>query len=896
MPLPILTTKLYRPAPPVGLVTRPRLVSRLNDALGMARALTLLSAPAGFGKTTLVSEWMAAHPARLAWLSLDEEDNEPTRFLAYLAAAFNTLQPGAGEAALALLGAPQPPPPRAIVGALINALSTVPGQGAVCVLVLDDYHVIATPLVHEALTFLLDHRPPALHLVITSRADPPLPLSRLRARGQLTELRAADLRFTPEEASAFLNEVMGLNVPPEAVAALEARTEGWIAGLQLAALSIQGRDSHSLPQFIAAFAGTHRHILDYLAEEVFQRQPPHIQNFLKQTAILDRLCAPLCEAVIGDRGLEIRISNLQSLLEHLEHSNLFLLPLDDERRWYRYHHLFADVLRTLTPPEQTRPWHRRASEWFVQNGEMGEAMRHALAACDIDFAARLVEEAAGPMLSGGDWRTLLGWFRALPDDAIRARPALSLFYAWALVLTGQTDAAEARLAEAESHQIDSAEWRSQIAAIRGQVAAQRGDIPHAIEHSREALALLREGDALLRGIVALNLGSIYATTGRLADAEPVLAESHRASQIAGNAGSMFSALGTLAQVQLEKGRLRQAAGGLREGLQRSAQMPGPLKVSVHMLLGTIAYEWDQLEEAGLQLSTGLTLAQQFSLPESAALGAAFLAQVRQAQGQIDSALDLVQGAQAAEVSLPLAHLIVGGLAAQLALARGDLESAGRWQRERAPASDGRDFTTPLRKPDHVALVQMLLAQGRAAEAEALSGQLARTAEAAGWIHCAIPFLALQTVALQAQGKTADAQAALSHALELAEPGGYVRTFVDLGEPMQLLMADFRLKIGDPTLRAYAGKLLTAFSERAFTQPARSIRNHKSKIRSLPEPLSERELEVLRLIAAGDSNREIAAKLVISLGAVKKHLNNIFGKLEAGNRTQAVARARELGLL
>ena len=441
-----LATKLYIPPPRPKVVLRPRLIERLNEGLSAGRKLTLISASAGFGKTTLVSEWVAGCDARpkvrVAWLSLDEGDNDPTRFLTYLVAALQTIAANIGEGVLGVLQSPQPPPTESILTALLNEITTIPDH---FILVLDDYHVIDSKPVDHALTFLLEHLPPQMHLVIATREDPHLPLARLRARGQLTELRAADLRFTPSEAAEFLNQVMGLNLSAEDIAALETRTEGWIAGLQLAALSMQGNKDVS--GFIREFAGDHRYIVDYLVEEVLQSQPEPIRRFLLQTAILDRLNGSLCDAVTGKEEGNAR-------LEALQRGNFFVIPLDDKRNWYRYHHLFADVLRMhlmAEQPDQVSALHRRASEWYEHNGSTDDAIRHALAAEDFERAANLVELAVPAMRRSRQGATVteLGWLKALPDELVRFRPVLSVDYAFALFGGGELEAVEARLRDAE---------------------------------------------------------------------------------------------------------------------------------------------------------------------------------------------------------------------------------------------------------------------------------------------------------------------------------------------------------------------------------------------------------------------------------------------------------------
>src|SRR5437588_5458158 len=438
MSTPILATKLYLPRLRPNVVFRPRLLERLNE--GVHRKLTLISAPVGFGKTTLVSEWVEGIERPTAWLSLDEGDNDPTRFLTYLVAALQTIAATIGQGVLGVLQSPQPPPPEAMLTALLNDITALSDQ---FVLVLDDYHVLEAKAVDHALTFLLEHLPPQMHLVIATREDPPLPLARLRARGHLTEVRAADLRFTPSEAAAFLNQVMGLDLSAEDIAALERRTEGWIAGLQLAALSLQGHQD--VPAFIRAFAGDHRYIVDYLVEEVLQRQPEPVRSFLLQTSILDRLNGSLCDAVTGQEEGNAR-------LEALERGNFFVVPLDDRRHWYRYHHLFAEVLSAplmAQPRDQVATLHRRASAWYEQHGSVADAIRHALAAEDFERAAGLVELAVPAMGRNRQEATVLGWLRALPDELVRARPVLSVHYAGALLLHGELEGVEARLRDAE---------------------------------------------------------------------------------------------------------------------------------------------------------------------------------------------------------------------------------------------------------------------------------------------------------------------------------------------------------------------------------------------------------------------------------------------------------------
>ena len=545
---------MSRPSRP-NVVLRPCLIERLDE--GLQGRLILVSAPAGFGKTTIISEWAAGcrrlePEVRPAWLSLDEGDGDPARFLAYLVAALRTVAADVGEGVLGMLQSPQPPPTESMLTALLNEIATLP-HGVV--LVLDDYHVVDSEPVDQALAFLLEHLPPQLHLVIATREDPHLPLARWRARGQLTELRAADLRFTPSEAAEFLNRVMGLDLSAEDITALETRTEGWIAGLQLAALSLQGRSDAA--GFIQAFTGSHRFVLDYLVEEVLQRQPERARSFLLQTAILDKLCGALCDAVTGQK-------HGQGMLERLERGNLFVVPLDDERQWYRYHHLFADVLQARLleeQPDQLPALHRRASEWYEENGSRSDAIRHALCAKDFGWAADLIE-LAWPLVeeSGSQTATWLDWAGALPDELIRARPVLSVWYAYALLGSGEIEAAETRLTDAErwlrtpdesdgqsasrAVVVDEEQRRSLLATIavaRAYYAHSLGDVPGTVKHAQRVLELLPEGERLRRGQATALMGMTYWASGDLEAADRVFVDYSMRLLAAGNIPDAISA-------------------------------------------------------------------------------------------------------------------------------------------------------------------------------------------------------------------------------------------------------------------------------------------------------------------------------------------------------------------
>src|SRR5215203_1513208 len=594
----LLTTKLYVPRAHPNLVPRPRLGALLAE--GMNRKLTLISAPAGFGKTTLLSEWRMIHlggERPLAWVSLEEADNDPSRFLSYLVTTLQTIEAGIGNAVLASLRSPQPPTVESVLTALINDIVALPGE---FVLVLDDYHVIETRLIHDVITFLLEHMPPQMHLVIASRNDPPLPLARLRARGQMTELRAADLRFTPEEAGAFLTDMMALDLSTSDVKALERRTEGWIAGLQLAALSMRGREDIS--GFIEAFTGSNRYVLDYLVEEVLARQPEPVTSFLLKTSILDRLSGDLCDAVAESHGG-------QEMLEALDKENLFVFPLDEEGRWYRYHHLFAEVLRhhlRRSQPNLVPELHRRASRWYEQNGLLDEAIKHALAAQDFEGAARLVEGGAGEILARGEVTLLVDWVEALPEDLMRSRPGLCIPYAWALFLTGRLEDAEERARDAE-RAANTGALSAEVTALRANLVRARGDVPGSIELAREARKLLPEDGFALRGAISFNLGGAYWVTGDLEAAKEAFAEASAASRRAGNTYVALLSMRARAEIEKMSGHLRRAADLYHEALQIAEAAPSPAAGLAHVGMGELLYEWNDLDGAVHHLTQGIDL-------------------------------------------------------------------------------------------------------------------------------------------------------------------------------------------------------------------------------------------------------------------------------------------------
>ena len=876
---------------------------------GAKSKLTLVSAPAGFGKTTLLAEWLAAAPAgapSVAWLSLDPGDNELVAFWTHVIAALQTVASEVEARALSLLQPPRPPAIETVLAPLLNEISAWAND---IVLVLDDYHVVDLLDIQGGMAFLLEHLPRQLHVVIASRADPALPLPRLRARGDLVEIRAADLRFTPEEAAAYLNEAMGLDLGASDVAALEARTEGWIAALQLAALSIEGR--HDISGFIAGFAGDDRYIVDYLAEEVLQRQPEQVRSFLLQTSILDRLSGPLCDAVTGAVGGK-------AMLEALDRGNLFLVPLDDRRRWYRYHQLFADVLRARLIDEQPAKLaglHRRASEWYEHNGDRSEAIRHALAGEDFDRAAGLIELAVPSLRQGHQEVTALVWLRALPDELIGRRPVLSVAYAWALLSIGELEDVERRLGDAERWLtttdgvpdepgagrpemvvVDRREFSllaALIAVYRAVLAQIRGDVPTTVRHAREALNLAPEDDDLLRGAAEALLGLAAWASGDLEAALRIYGAGMARVQ---RSGSLSDALGgaiALADIRITQGRLRDAIRTYEQALQLSAKHGEPvLRATADMYVGLsdLAREQGDLQAATRHLQASKDLGEHMGYPQNRYRLHVVTARIRQAEGDLDGALDAIHEAQ--RLYMPDFIPDVRPLPAQEArilLRQGRLAEANAWARARGLSP--RDDLTYLREFEHVTLARVLLAQstldpsdGSARDAFALLGRLLRAAEDGQRTGNVIEILVLLALAHQVRGDMPAALAALGRALALGEPEGYVRVFLDEGPPMAALLQDAANRGIAPD---YVRRLLTA-----AVRPEDNAGNKEALI----EPLSERELDVLRLLATDLAGPEIARELVVSLSTVRSHTKAIYAKLGANNRRSAVTRAEELDLL
>ncbi len=899
MAVPLLKTKLYIPPVRSGLVSRPRLVERLDEGLRTGRKLTLVSAPAGFGKTTLLSEWIVGctQETRIAWLSLDTGDNAPLRFLAYLVAAVQSVHPEVGGGLLAAIQSPQPPDTETVLTSLINELAGRPGPGgrvAPVVLVLDDYHEVTAQPVHDALVYLLDHLPPQMHVVIATRVDPPWPLGRLRARQEMTELRAGDLRFTPEETARFLNDVMRLGLSAEDMSALDRRTEGWIAGLQMAALSMRGRDDTAA--FIRSFGGSHRFVLDYLVEEVLSRQAPVTREFLLQTSILERVSAPLCDAVTGRE-------NSQAIIEGLERANMFVVPLDDDRRWYRYHPLFADLLRSRL--EQVEPdllpvLHQRAGEWHERVGLLAEAVNHALRAGDTQRVAYLVAQNALTLIYHRELLHLAHSLSRMLQAATSPQPWLQVAYAWAMAYAGQLDDVEPALqvAQASLDGIrDAGEARhveGHVAAIQAYAANLQGEQPRSIALARRALIYL-PGDALaLRGFTLSMLATALRDSGDLKAAAQASTEAVTVSRTAGDMRILVTALCERAAIQLWQGQYRGAADTCHEALvcadafaARTGQQL-PLAALIYARLSRVTQEWNDLGLALHYAREAVRLCELWGQADTSVIAYGALSSVLAARGDLDEALDMQQKAKhvAGDVS-PWYGALQAGWGAALRWAQEDRSAADRWVEESGLHYD--DAFELDGEGQYDMLARVLIAQGKLDQAWLLLDRLRATAEAAGATRQLIRALILQALGLQAQGQVDRAVATFERAVILAEPEGFVRTFTGAGPPIAGLL---RKVAARGVATSYVSRLLAELGSEAATIPSTA----EPSPATLIEPLSERELEVLRLLRTSLSQREIAERLIVSVNTIRTHTRHIYAKLDVHSRLEAVERAEELGLL
>jgi LuxR family transcriptional regulator, maltose regulon positive regulatory protein len=893
---PLLQTKLYPPRVTRELVDRPRLAQRL----AAGPAVLLVSAPAGFGKSTLLAQSLLGGSPRpdrsaVAWLSLDSGDGDPSSYWAYVLAALRTAAPGVGAPAQALLESPGGAPITTVLTTVINDLAASDED---VVLVLDDYHVVHAPAIHEAMAFLVEHLPPQLRLVISTRSDPPLPLARLRARGELAEVRAADLRFTEPETAAYFAG-MGLELSAAEVSTLEGRTEGWVAALQLAALSLQGRED--LAGFIDGFAGDDRHVVDYLVEEVVHRQPEAVRDFLLRTSVLSRLSGPLTDAVTGR-------TDGRAMLEALDRDNLFLVPLDDQRRWYRYHHLFADMLqaRLLDElPGEARELHHRASAWFEEEGDTTAAVEHALAAGDVDRAAGLVEAALPAMTKERREAQLRRWMEALPDEVYARRPVLANGYVGALMSTGETRGVEPRLRLAEewveaaqalpagesppgllaAHPVQWQRLPGWVRIHQAGLALMSDDVGATIEHCRAALAVLAPDDNLGFGAATALMGLASWRQGDLTTAESAYAETIRRFGLEGYVADILGCTVTLADLQLTMGRLRDAERTYRSALELAERQPaGPPRGTpdMHVGLCLIHLEHGDLGAAKEQLRLAQELGEHLGLPKHPHRWRIAEADVREAEGDLVGALTMLDGAgRVYDLDFSPDVRPVAAMRARVWIKQRRPEQALAWATQRGLAvTDEPDY---LREFEHVTLARALLGAGDRAAAGFLE-RLLTAAEADGRHGTVLEILILLALARQREGDTGAAMAALSRALELGEAEGYVRVFTGEGPAIAPLLSAMA-KRGGAT--SYAARL-TGSTDRAPLEPARRD--------VLVDPLSDRELDVLRLLASELSGPDIARHLVVSLNTVRTHTKNIYAKLGVGSRREAVRRADELGLL
>lgn len=899
----LLLTKLYIPPPRTKLVLRRRLIDRLNA--GLDGKLTVISAPAGFGKTTLVSEWVANCGRPTAWLSLDEGDNDPTRFLTYFAAAVGTIASNVGQALLIGLQSPQPPPTELILTTLLNEIASAPSK---FVLVLDDYHLIDAKSIDSALVFLLEHLPPQMRLVMTTREDPNLPLARLRARGHLTELRAADLRFTPDEAADFLNQVMGLSLSVADITTLEDRTEGWIAGLQLAAISMQG--SQNIAGFIREFAGDHQYVLDYLLGEVLDRQSESVRQFLLQTAVLDRLNGVLCDAVTNGQDGNDR-------LKMLERGNFFVVPLDNRGHWYRYHHLFAQVLYTRLMAEQgdkVATLHLRASIWYEQNDMLSDAVHHALTAHDFARAANLIERAVPGMRQSRQEPKVLQWLKALPEELFASRPVLNVHYAGVLIQNGKFEGVEARLQDAERwldrgvegqvrpedssvelFVVDQKEFHGlagSIAMYRAAIALASGDVTKTMKYAQQMLELIPEDDHLRRGAAAGFMGLSYWTIGDLDAAHQSYMECMARLQKIGYISDIIGCLITLADIQIAQGHLRDAMSTYERGLQLAIQGATVARgvADMHVGISTVHRERNDLGAATQHLLRSKELGEFAGLPQNQYRWCVAMARLREAEGDFGGALDLLDEAErlyASDFSPNVRP--IPALKALLWIVQGRVDEALGWVHEQNLSVE--DDLSYLREFEHITLARLLLTRYKSdptddsqLELMGLLDRLLQAAKQGQRTGSIIEILVLQALFHQTRGDITDALAVLQEALILAEPEDYVRMFIDEGSSMVVLLEEAAKSAITPN---YVRQLLRSYG----TAVGSKVVNQ-----ALIDPLSERELEVLRLLGTELDGPDIARQLIVSLNTVRTHTKNIYTKLGVNNRRAAIRRAEELDLL
>lgn len=897
----LLITKTRRPLLPPDWMARPRLSSKLVKALRYK--LVLLSAPAGYGKTTMLIEALRDLKKPVGWVLLEASDNIPGNFWNYFIMTLQSVMPGVCQPILNALQSPQPPSTEWLLTGIINSISSHDGD---FVLVLDDYHTIESPAIHAAITFIVEHLPPQVHLVIASRVDPPLPLARWRVKGEISELRADDLGFTIEEASSYLKNTAGISLSEQDLAMLEIRTEGWVAGLKMAALSLQGK--RDITSYIKSFSGSNRYIMDYLAEEVLNQQPPSIKQFLLETSILEHMCGPLCDAVT-DR------SDSQSILAQLEAANLFISPLDDERRWYRYHQLFATILHNQLvrdEPQVVNLLHQRASTWYEKEGLTEGAIGHALLGGDAERAATILENAAPRMLGQNQAVRLIEYSSRIPEPIILASPWLCVCFAWAALTTNNPEILSkmfCRAVEAvsESPEKLSPHSRANLQRIKGHtlslqsfIAQAQGDIPRAIQLSEEAnreLPATGIDDLLARAVNSLNLVGYYGKTGGITKSIPLLEELIAAGRKIDYHYAVLAGQGSLADVYIQISRFDRVASICNEAIEQGNRWGGacPLPVTslAYVVLGQLNHEQNDLDSAADNLRKGIELGEAGYFWEAVIKGYFSMAKLEQVRGNSELATEYIHRAEKLGpwVTTPPEVQQIPVFKAWLALRQGDIAKASDWSRQ-------QEISLPLSQlPDYrqefayLTIVRIRLAEGLGQGLPPYLDQFARNAEGQDRGGAVIEALILKALSLDSLGQPVEAEETLDRALSLAEPAGYVRTLIDEGEPVARL---FQRMVAQGKHADYASKLLGLLNGHGESQQPPSAGREKTP--GLVETLSERELEVLKLIAAGKFNREIASELFLAIGTVKKHTNNIFTKLGVESRTQAIARARELSII
>jgi len=868
----VLSTKFNIPYSRTALVPRSRLVERLNEGAG--KKLLLVSAPPGFGKTTLLSTWIQARALPAAWLSLDAGDNDPNHFLLCVGTALQGIGPEVGRTSLALLNSSQPVPAQTVLGVMVNELMALQGD---FYLVLDDYHLIAAQEIHAALLFLIENLPEKMHIVLSTRSDPPFPISRLRARGQLTELRQADLRFTPEETADFLNQVLGLNLRLDQVRVLERRTEGWIAGLQLAGLSMQGKADRG--DFIQKFGGSHKFVFDYLVEEVFGGQPAEMQQFLRQTSILDQFNASLCNAVTGREDAE-------RLIRELETANLFLLPLDDQREWYRYHHLFQDFLCTRLEKPGQAELHRKAVGWLMGNGFAPEAVKHALACEDTGTAVQVVAQAARDAFNQGAFQTVLGWLDSFPEAVVGAHAELAVLKGLVLFLLRSPEEARPYVNAAENLLEDAPDaTQGQYLYLKALLAMCDDQLDLCIEHARNALEVLGDDQPVLRNFTMNALGEVLDIKG---DAQSAAEFYQQAFDAGWRSGDQVGALVLFTNLILtlnELGRRSEAEARCRrlaQALDAQAAPGSSLLEAIFLPWSLLAFETDQLDLAREYAQRALTMLTAVNFPQGITWAQYILAQVYLAEGRLDLLREIAEEGERLAAQMGMADgrgAWFTALQARANLLEGNLSGALRWVEKRGLTP--QDVTYRWNEDVYITYVRILMAQERFTEAERLLQTMEESIRPAGRYRKLITIHILGSLLRSAQNRPQEAISRMDDAVKLAAPQGYSRAFLNEGQEITPLLTQVR-----STAPGFVGDLLQILQ--GPDAPAVPAQGRY-------EALTEREQEVLRLVGRGYSNREIAAALFVTLGTVKKHLNNIFSKLDVKNRTQAVNRGEELGL-